>query len=278
MIASPAAMPSEPPMKSKSWTAETTGHALDRTGADENGIVQPGLGAGIAEAIGVAALVAEFERIERHVGEIDGLPRAVVEEMGEALPAGHPHVEAGAGNDEVVRLEIAMEDHLAGLGALDPKVLRHFPLGEKVADLRTDDVADPAHFSSSYSAASARAARTPSASSPTRRRHGVDGPRGRPAVGVERILDRAHQGRPDDDTVGGLADGARLRGRPDAETDRDRQYGVPLDPFHGLDDLSRIRRGRAGNAENRHVVDETRGIGEDRRAAAGRPWSGSPGG
>jgi hypothetical protein len=38
-----------------------------------------------------------------------------------------------------------MEDHLAGLGAFDPKILRHFPLGEEVANLGTDNVADPAH-------------------------------------------------------------------------------------------------------------------------------------
>ncbi len=38
-----------------------------------------------------------------------------------------------------------MEDHLAGLGTLDPEVLRHLPLGEEVPDLWADDVADPAH-------------------------------------------------------------------------------------------------------------------------------------
>jgi hypothetical protein len=66
--------------------------------------------------------------------------------MIEALLGGHPHVIAGAGDDVVVVLEVAVEDHLAGLRTLDPEILRHLPLVEEAADLRADDVADPAHL------------------------------------------------------------------------------------------------------------------------------------
>ena len=36
---------------------------------------------------------------------------------------GHAHVIAGAGNDELVQFEVAVEDHLAGLRTLDPQIL-----------------------------------------------------------------------------------------------------------------------------------------------------------
>ena len=120
-------------------------HVLDIAGAEMDRVDRPGLGAGVAETVGIAALVAEFERIDRRVGDGNRLPLRIVEEVLEALPRRHPHVIAGAGDDVVVRLEVAMEHHLAGLGALDPEILRHLPLGEEVPDLWTDDVADPAH-------------------------------------------------------------------------------------------------------------------------------------
>ncbi len=38
---------------------------------------------------------------------------------------------AGARNDELVGFEIAVENHLAGLGAFDPHILRHLALDAK---------------------------------------------------------------------------------------------------------------------------------------------------
>ncbi len=72
-------------MKSKSWTAATTGTFSTVPAPTMHGIDRAGLGAGVAQAIGVAALVAELQRVERHVGERDRLPLAAVEEMLEAL-------------------------------------------------------------------------------------------------------------------------------------------------------------------------------------------------
>ena len=67
MIASPAAMPSEPPMKAKSCTAMTIG-SRRACRAGEDRILGAGLLLGLLEAVGIAALVAELERIERPGG------------------------------------------------------------------------------------------------------------------------------------------------------------------------------------------------------------------
>src|SRR5262245_2353113 len=57
----------------------------------------------------------------------------------------HAHVVVGARNDELVGLQVLVEDHLPSIRTLDPKVLRHVPLGrEQTTDLRTD-VVDPVH-------------------------------------------------------------------------------------------------------------------------------------
>ena len=274
---------------------------LDRAGADQHGIGEAGLGPRVAQAVGVAALVAEFQRVERHLGEGDRLPRAAVEEMGEALGRGHPHVEAGARDDELVRLEVAMEDHLAGLGTFDPQVLRHLPLGEEVADLGTDDVADPAHADTfipvsrrafgpprllypgpgralrpsaplvpvglrfAYSAATARAPRTPSASSATRSVTAATVPAlARPAPSSE---SRTALTSADPTTT------------PSAVLPMARAWSAVLTPKPTatgnmvcrliLVTASATRvvsgRGGAGDAEDRDVVDEARRIGEHRR-------------
>ena len=44
-------------------------HVLDGAGADLHGVVGAGLGAGVAQPVGVAPLVAELQRVERHVGQ-----------------------------------------------------------------------------------------------------------------------------------------------------------------------------------------------------------------
>ena len=49
--ASPAAMPSEPPMKPKSCTAMVIGMLFDAAEPDLEGVLLAGLGAGILEAV-----------------------------------------------------------------------------------------------------------------------------------------------------------------------------------------------------------------------------------
>ena len=54
--------------------------AVQLADAGMDRIVETGLAARVLQAIGVAALVAELQRIERHVGEMDGGVFLVVEQ------------------------------------------------------------------------------------------------------------------------------------------------------------------------------------------------------
>ena len=183
-------MPSEPPMKSKSWTAATTGTFSTVAGADQHGVAAGRSWRGRrggGRCSGARRGISAGRAARRGAGSSP--TRASSKKCSKRCFARHPHVVAGAGDDVVVRLEVAMEDHLAGLGTLDPEILRHLPLGEEVPDLRTDDVADPAHAKPvPYSAASARAARTPPASSATRSVTALTVPAVARPSRVERIL------------------------------------------------------------------------------------------
>ena len=113
--------------------------------AELDGVVGAGLGARVLEAVGVAALVAELERIERHLRDRDIEPGLVVEHRLEARRRAHAHVVVGAGDDELVGLDVLVEHELAGLRALDPEIFRRLAAREEVADFRPDDVGDPVH-------------------------------------------------------------------------------------------------------------------------------------
>ena len=91
------------------------------------------------------------------------------------------------------------------------------------------------------------------------------GARGRPAVRIEAVAHPLDQGGADHDAVGAARDLGRLLGGADAEADRDRQAGVPLDAGHRFGHARVVGRRRAGDAGDRDVVDEARGVGEHRR-------------
>jgi hypothetical protein len=103
------------------------------------------LGLGLLEAVCVALLVAELQRVLRHLGVLDDLVPAVVEEEPQPLLGRNLHVVAGGRDDELVLLQVLVEDHLAGLGVLDPKILRHVAPAEHGIDLRADEIGDPVH-------------------------------------------------------------------------------------------------------------------------------------
>src|ERR1700731_107495 len=130
---------------------------------DLDGVVEPGLGARVLEALGVAPLIAELERIYRHLGDFDLLVPATVEQGREARGRAHTHVIIGARDDELIRFQIFVEDELAGLRALHPQILRHLAL-EEAAYLRPDDVRDPIHRDALARARSILAPRPPAAS------------------------------------------------------------------------------------------------------------------
>ena len=66
-IASPAAMPSEPPMKSKSCTATVTGMPSSVPSPTLIASCMPVLACALLQPVGVALLVAELQRIQRHL-------------------------------------------------------------------------------------------------------------------------------------------------------------------------------------------------------------------
>ena len=63
MKASPAAMPSEPPMKAKSCTSTTAGWPLDLAVADGHGVLLAGGLARRLQALGIGLAVGELQRV-----------------------------------------------------------------------------------------------------------------------------------------------------------------------------------------------------------------------
>jgi hypothetical protein len=51
----------------------------------------------------------------------------------------------GAWDDELIGFEVLVIDHLPRLGALHPKIVRHFLLAKDAPDLGSYDIADPVH-------------------------------------------------------------------------------------------------------------------------------------
>ena len=100
----------------------------------------------ILQAVDIAALVAEFQRIERHFGRCDLVVLAFVEDGFQPRVSPHPQMVVRARNDELIGLDILVEHHLPGFRAFYPKILRDLALVPEVADFGTDDVIDPIHF------------------------------------------------------------------------------------------------------------------------------------
>ena len=120
--------------------------ALELAVADLDGVVQAGPGARILDAVGIFALVAEFQGIGGHLGQRDVEPGLVVEDRFQPRHRAHAHVVVRAGNHELVGLDVLVEHQLPGIGALDPQILRRLA-AQDVADFRPDDVGEPIHAS-----------------------------------------------------------------------------------------------------------------------------------
>ncbi len=70
MTASPAAMPSDPPMKRKSCAAATISAAVEPPFADQHGVVELGIRLGVLQPVDVAPAVAELQRVDGDVGHL----------------------------------------------------------------------------------------------------------------------------------------------------------------------------------------------------------------
>src|SRR4029077_10994167 len=102
--------------------------------------------AGILEAVDIFALVAKLKRIDRHLGQRNVVPGLVVEDRLQTRGGAHAHVIIGAGDYELVGLDVLVEHELSGIRALDPQILRRLA-PQNVADLGPDDVGEPIHAS-----------------------------------------------------------------------------------------------------------------------------------
>ncbi len=118
--------------------------AFEPADAELHRVVQAGLGARILQAVGIAALVAELERIDRHFRHADVDPGLAVEHRLQARRRADAHVIVGARNDELVGLDVLVEDELAGLRTFDPEIFRRLA-AQEAANFRPDDVGDPVH-------------------------------------------------------------------------------------------------------------------------------------
>ncbi len=250
MIASPAAMPSRAAHEGEILHGGDDGQALDGAGSVEDGILEPGLGLGLLQPVGVALLVTESQRVLDDLGVLEDLVFAAVEEEFQPLPGGDLHVVAGRRDDVLVALQVLVEHHLAALGILDPEVFGDVAAPEHRVDLRADEIGDPVHgarfpfrekmgrlFGGSK-AGRAHALREPA----DQRRHRFGRVCGQSALRIDDIGDGVDDRRADHDAVGRSADGARLLGGLDAETDADRQVGMALDALDRGRDLCRYRR------------------------------------
>src|SRR5262249_45073992 len=86
-------------------------------------------------------------------GDCDIEPGLVVEHRLEPHHRPHAHVVVGAGDDELVGLDVLVEHELAGLRTFDPEIFRRVAAREVIADFRPDDVGYPVHdavLSSAY--------------------------------------------------------------------------------------------------------------------------------
>ena len=103
--------------------------AVEHAFADQHRVLEAGVALGGLEAVAVALAVTELERILRDLAHRHLLVLAVVEQVRQALLGVHAHVIVGAGDDELVGLEVLVEDHLPGVGTFHPQVVRQLPLG-----------------------------------------------------------------------------------------------------------------------------------------------------
>ena len=108
------------------------------------------LGARFLDAIRIALLIAKLQRIGRDIRRRHRFELPAVEKRLQPRVGAHPHVVAGARNDELISLEVFVEDHLSGLRALYPKIAGHLPLLPQAADLWPNNAIDPVHFAYAF--------------------------------------------------------------------------------------------------------------------------------
>src|SRR5208282_5647538 len=97
------------------------------------------------EPVGVTRAVAEVERVDDRLWQLDPRKGAVIEDELEALLSAYPQVVAAIAADVEIGFELAIKQHLLATRAFRPQILRHRLLGHDCADLRQDEIGEPIH-------------------------------------------------------------------------------------------------------------------------------------
>src|SRR5690606_24073874 len=243
---------------------------FDLADAIQHGILEAGLGFCIAEAIGVAPLVAELQRVDRNLRGIQQFVNAVIEEKPQAVLARNLHMSAGRWNYPLVLLEILVEDHLAGLRTFYPEVLRHIPAAKHGVDLWPYIAGDPVHrktftvtVAGNYPAKLSRLfgwsepcfAHT-LGEAPDQRCNSIGRIGGHLPISPDNVGDRVDDGGTHDHAIGRSAYCLRLSRRLHTEADANGKVGMRLDSAYRLADLGGVCQGRTRDPCHRNVVDE----------------------
>ena len=244
---SPTTEPIEPPMKSNSKQAATTGIAHHRAAHDDQRIGLAGGLERVLQPLGVLLAVLELQRIDRQHLLADLVAALGIEEGVEPRARADAVVVAALRADVEVLLEVGLVEHRLARRALDPQALGHRAALARVGrlDLRRQQFFEPAHAMRSFDRGVERGAdlgdeaRAPRAATLSR------GSR----------LEQLDQRDADDDRIGDRGHGARRRRVADAEADADRHLHVRLDARHHLRDRVDVEVAGTGHALQRHVVD-----------------------
>ena len=219
-----------------------------------------GLDAVLLQPVGVALDVAKFQRVGRRLRHRQLFEFAVVEQRGEARLGGDRHVVAGARHHHEIGLEILVEDELAALRALDPQVFRRVAPQER-ADLRRDDVGNPVHRPSLDSGAALTTPRTPAAivSTSPATAATVSGP-ALPSTSEARTASTSAEPTTTPSALAAMpaALAASLTPNPTATG----RWVCRLMRATASPTFDASGAAEPGNAGDRHVIDEARGVGE----------------
>ena len=109
-----------------------------------NGIIAAGFLPRFFQAVHVFSLIAELEWIKWNLRKYDALIFCIVEHRLQAQVWCKAVMVVRAGKHELIGLKVTVKHHLAGVGILDPHVLRHIALdAEDGTDFGADEILDP---------------------------------------------------------------------------------------------------------------------------------------
>ena len=113
---------------------------------NDDGLALSGFRLRVFQAVGVAAAVAEFERVGGNGGKVDPGEGPVIEEDFQPDPGADTQMVATGMADMQVLGEFAMEEHLLAGRAFVPEIVGDITFPYKGSDLGSDEFGEPAHI------------------------------------------------------------------------------------------------------------------------------------